>query len=338
MTRFFLKHWFLLGLLIVLSLGLILGNVFSSNSQIIRSISTLDAGWITASILFLMAWSLDSGKILDSLRAPGPVIFSTLINMALLPVVSLLIIKMQLRTDLAIGLLVAIAAPSTMATASVFTRQAHGNDAVSLLVTLITNGLCVLITPFWLTVGATADFSLDATATNNLILRLVYTALIPSVLGQLCRVIPSLRNFVTQRKKNLSTIAQVGILILIFRSIVLNAEALLPKSSGNLILALLIVWIGCLILHTLGLTIGWWGGKWIGFSAKDRIGIAFSASQKTLAIPVLLVADIQAISPEALPLAIFPILVYHASQLLIDTMLIPHFSKHTSKNTSSKLS
>lgn len=331
--KFFLKNWFLSSLILVLVLGLLLGNFLSADSSFINGLSLLDAGWITAVVLFLMAWSLDSAKILESLKAPGPVLFSLLINMALLPLASLIIIKLQLRPDLAIGLLIAIAAPSTMATASVFTRQAKGNDAVSLLVTLLTNSFCVVVTPFWLSVGATSEFALDTSTINNLILRLVYTALIPSVLGQLVRLIPQARSFAASQKKRMGIFAQLGILLLIFRSITLNAESLIPKSSSNLLLALLVVWISCLVLHSLGLVLAWYGGYWIRFSTENRIGIAFSASQKTLAIPVLLVAEIQAISKDALPLAIFPILVFHASQLVMDTLLIPYFSRHVETTT-----
>ena len=57
-----------------------------------------------------------------------------------------------LRGDLAVGLLVAAAAPCTLASAAVWTRRAGGNDAVALMVTIGTNLTCFVVTPLWLLV------------------------------------------------------------------------------------------------------------------------------------------------------------------------------------------
>ena len=64
--------------------------------------------------------------------------------------------RLQLAPDFSFGLMIAASAPSTMAAASVWTRRAKGNDAVSLLVTILTNGFCFLVTPAWLVLATAA--------------------------------------------------------------------------------------------------------------------------------------------------------------------------------------
>ena len=46
-------------------------------------------------------------------------------------------------------LVIAAAVPSTVASAAVWTRRAGGNEIVALIVTVVTNSLCFLVTPLW---------------------------------------------------------------------------------------------------------------------------------------------------------------------------------------------
>ena len=328
MRTFLIRQWFLVGIIAVITLGLISGRLTGSDSNFTAIIHHLHAGWFTAAILFLMSITLDSKKLVGSVRKPGPVIWAILVNMAILPLIAMYVMALQLRTDLAFGLMIAISAPSTMATASVFTRQAKGNDAVSLLVTLLTNGLCVLVTPFWLTLAATPELNLDSNTIHNLIIRLLWTALLPSAAGQLLRLVPAISKMVDPKKAAFGTIAQFGILTLVFRSVFLNADRLLPTNNGpEMIIAMVWVWIACVLLHLIGLALGWWGGIHFGFQREDRIAVSFSASQKTLPIAVFLASDPELFGVHELDLAVFPILVFHASQLIIDTFLIHRFTR-----------
>ncbi len=64
-----------------------------------------------------------------------------------------------LNSELGYGLIVAAAAPCTLASAAVWTRRAGGNDSVAILVTIVTNSLCFVITPMWvyLLIGRASD-------------------------------------------------------------------------------------------------------------------------------------------------------------------------------------
>ena len=80
--------------------------------------------------------------------------------------------------------------------------------------------------------------------------------------------------------------------------------------------ALLLVWASCVGLHVLSMIVASAGAVAAGFSWRDRIAVTFAASQKTLPIGVS-IANI--FVGYGLPFAVFPMLMYHASQLFIDT-------------------
>ena len=80
---FFKKHWFLVGLVSLVGGGLSLGMTFSDatlkgweDGQGFGALAYRAPRLITQVVLFLMAFSLDSGKLRESLRAPLPVLWA----------------------------------------------------------------------------------------------------------------------------------------------------------------------------------------------------------------------------------------------------------------------
>lgn len=317
MTSFLKRHWFLVCLVVLLPIGVVLARSDPPDwvRQVVRSV---DTSWCTGTILFLMAITLNSGRLLDSLRRPAAVLFASGVNQVLIPLLCLPLLSLQTVPDLKSGLLIAASVPCTMAAASVWTRRANGNDAVSLLVTLLTNGFCFLVTPAWITFGSvyfdTADAS-TALSYHELVVRLVVAALLPAIFGQLCRMAESVRTFVDQQKSVLSNMAQMVILLLVFISAFKGGERFDVEQSPFTHTAMLIVWASCIAIHLAGMWLAWHGSGLLGFLESDRRAIAIAGSQKTLPIG-LLVAD-----ATGMPLAIIPMLMYHATQLLIDTWI-----------------
>lgn len=291
-------------------------------------VSVVEVTWLTAMILFLMSFTLDSHQLLSAMRSPIPVVFACAINVGFLPLASIPFSTLQFSADLSIGLVIACSVPCTMAAASVWTRNAGGNDAVSLLVTLLTNGLCFVITPFWISVALGSQIELDP---NSLVQRLVITALIPSLAGQILRQFAVLRTFAIRWKLALGTAALAGILVIVFRSAVLNADQLLPGGSSDLsITGLIVCLICCNILHVSAMGVGWLGAKLLRVQTEDMIAILFASSQKTLPIGVYLATLPGAFSIGPAPIAVFPIIAFHISQLFLDTFIAARIRKNRS--------
>jgi len=279
--------------------------------------------WITAVVLFLMTFTLDSRQFLVSLKKPSPVLFAGLVNLGLLPLLACGLAPLQLTLDFQVGLMIAATVPCTLAAASVWTRKAGGNDAVSLLVTLTTNSLCVIITPFWLAQSTAQNVEFNLW---YMTLRLVQAVLIPTIAGQLLRLIPANARFATARKIPIGVVAQGMILLLVFTA---SMKAGLQLASGEAAIsssALLLVWICCLGLHLTGAAVGWWGSSAMGLPLADRKAILFAASQKTLPIGVLLATDPTMFGNAGVPFAIFPMLMYHTTQLVVDTFIAQRLS------------
>jgi len=311
------RHWFLFGLLVSIPAAASLAQADLPQS-VVDGILSVPTSYCTASILFLMAVTLDSGRLLNSVRRPMPAVLSCGVNQIVLPLLCLPLLAFQKSADLKVGLLIAASVPSTMAAASVWTRRAGGNDAVSLLVTLLTNGLCFVVTPIWMTVGSRWFATTDTSAGlgfQDMVVRLTLAALVPAVIGQVLRGSVPVRSFVDRNKPTFSTVAQLIILLLVFVSSFKGGQHFTSGSmADNLRHAeFATVWVCCIGLHLAAMLILWTTSGTLKIAEEDRRACVFAGSQKTLPIGILVS------QATGLPFSLLPILMYHASQLFIDT-------------------
>jgi len=324
MFSFIQRNWFLVALLILLPLGIALGREDSlpSLATVVHQVPT---PLCTGGILFLMSLTLDTGKLVQSLRRPFPVVTACTVNMFLLPLMCLPLLGLQLTPDFRVGLLIAACVPCTMAAASVWTRKAGGNDAVSLLVTLITNASCFMVIPAWMELGraafGTADTA-DAVSFGDMMVRLMLGALLPAMLGQIARRSSSIRVWVDSNKSLISNLAQSIILTLVFVSSFKGGQEFDFDGTGGLPHeALLVVWGSCIVLHLAAALAAWWLAGLLQFAEADRRAVVFAGSQKTLPIG-LLVAE-----ATGMPFSIIPMLLFHGSQLFFDTWIASRLQK-----------
>ncbi|WP_166826112.1 bile acid:sodium symporter family protein [Thalassoroseus pseudoceratinae] len=340
-VAFIRKQWFLASLLIVIPLGLGVGvRVSPTDWQEIAS--GLPAGLIsfmsaysrlaTATILFLMSFSLESRRLGEAIRSPFPVLVAVLINYAAMPLLAFPLSKMQLTPDFAIGLAISASVPCTMAAASVWTRKAAGNDAISLMVTMFTNGVCFLVTPFWIAFLIGQSIDLDPAA---MMWRLALSVLLPCLLGQLCRTAKSPREWATRNKTQLGVVAQLLILTLILLASISGGQSLNGNGAGPGTWAILLVLASGIALHLIAMVGAWAVSRGFGFKRDDMKAVLFAASQKTLPIGVLIATDPTMLgNPNLLgegvgvPFAVFPMLMFHASQLFIDTAVAGYLAKN----------
>ncbi|NQV26333.1 MAG: bile acid:sodium symporter [Rhodopirellula sp.] len=328
------KHrWFLIALLTMITSGLVIGS--QSSPETVASFKSLvPTKPLTAFVLVLMAFSLNSQQLKSSFRAPAPVVWACLVNFGLLPMLGLFLIRFQMTPDFRIGLMIAVSTPCTLAAASVWTRKAGGNDAVSLLTTLVTNAACFALTPFWLNLGTSQSASLDA---GDLTERLVLVVLLPTLLGQALRIPRKAADFATRNKTPIGVVAQSCILSLVFLSALGGGVQFQKANIGTQLTAVVLVWACCIALHLVALAVAWFGGGLLGFARPERIGAAFSGSQKTLPIGVYLATDPEIFGGSSVvdglpvPFAVFPMLMFHASQLFLDTIVADRLARKGSE-------
>jgi sodium/bile acid cotransporter 7 len=329
MKAFFQEHWFLLTLAAVIAGGMTTGLL--GYAPVVQPVTgLLNPRWITACVLFLMAFSLNSDHLTAAFRAPGPVLLASLINFCFVPLAAWLLMPMQQTHDFRLGLMIAASVPCTTAAASVMTRKARGNDAVSLLATIATNMSCFVLTPLWLHWTADAEVNLP---TGKLMLQLLEAVLTPTIAGQLLRQPAPLHAFAVRHKAAIGVAALILIEVMVVTAALSAGQALhrMPlgssaagaASGGTRALAGLspggvaLVWGSCVLIHLSALSIGWWLARITGNARAEASAVAFAGSQKTLPIGIY----VSGLFTARYPFVMFPMLLYHTSQLFLDTWL-----------------
>jgi sodium/bile acid cotransporter 7 len=316
MSQLWKQFWFLLALGGILSSGIAAG-YFAPTAFVDTYLTVVRPNITTAVVLFLMAYSLDSSQLRESLRRPGAAVWGSVVNLGLLPLVAAVAARGLTPPDFSLGLIITSVAPCTLATASVFTRRAGGNDAISLLVTLLTNSACVVVTPLWLQalVSRTTELELSA-----IVRQLVLCVLLPTLLGQLALIPRASRAWARRVHRKMSLASQLIVLLIVSVAAMkggweLRRQAAWPPLSDFGSMAAM-----CLVVHVVGLAGGWYGGEWLRLSPEDRIATAIAGSQKTLPVGLLIATNPSVVSA-AVPFVTFPLLVFHAIQLVLDTAL-----------------
>lgn len=312
--------WFLFALIVALGLG---------NWQGVNFLWLADLKWlrisIVVSVIFLMALGVPLAELMKQVARPYPTLLAACINMLFMPLAAWLF-GFALPPSLAGGFLVAAAIPCTLASAAVWTRRAGGEDSIAMLVMLITNLTCFFVTPLWLLLLLGKDIQLDV---NKMIGELFLLVLIPSLLAQALRYrFARVAKFAQKYKVSLSTIAQIGILLMVmlgsiqmYRST--SNESRLTSSAAYL--PYIQATLAAVVLHGIALAIGWYTAGAMKFSRREQIGIAISGSQKTLMVGLQICIDCG--------VSILPMVLYHISQLLMDTLLADWWAKHNRKTS-----
>jgi sodium/bile acid cotransporter 7 len=228
-----------------------------------------------------------------------------------------------LNQEMGAGLILAAAVPSTLASAAVWTRRAGGNDSIAMMVTVITNSICFLVTPawvFWILGEQILGFN-----ASEIISKLLLFVVVPMAVGQALRGLPGGADWATSKKPAFSLIAQIGILAMVLLgSIRLGNSVQLQSSALNLNQILLII-VMVSALHLLLFSIGILAGRATNQSVADQIAIGFAGSQKTLMVGLGVAVS--------MGLNIIPIVAYHAMQLIIDTLIADRYRIANSTDT-----
>jgi sodium/bile acid cotransporter 7 len=313
MLAFLRQRWFLLALLAMLLGGMAWPD---AAGPLVR---WLPSDVVVAAVTFVMALALESSALWGAARRPGPAWLATTLNSGLAPPLGWLASRL-LSAELATGVIVAATVPCTLASAAVWTRRARGNDAVAFLVTVITNLTCFFMVPawLWLLVGGEAPAGVRRAKIDygQIAIGLVLLVVLPIIVAQLLRQWHAIGDWAVRRKEWLSHVAQCGVLLMVLIGAVDCGERLSAAtngavlSSGNVARMILAV----TAVHVALLASGFGLAKLLRFSRADAVAVAFSGSQKTLMVGAYLALSVG-------PLAILPMVAYHAAQLVIDTLV-----------------
>lgn len=283
---------------------------------------------IVLSVMSMMAAPVPLELFVKAVCRPWPGLLASAVCMAGLPLLGWLASRV-LQADLAGGLLVACCVPSTLASSAVITRKAGGDDTVAILVTLLTNLSCVVITPLWLVflMGSATKLGL-----LDLVRELAILVVLPIAVVQAIRWrSPRFAAWANARRNNLAVCCQVGILAMVMLgSVQMGSRWFDPHTPSTVSMPQLAIVIAVgLGIHLLALMLGWWLSKLTGIARPQAIGVSFSGSQKTLMIGLNLALDYG--------VSILPMISYHVSQLLADAFIAEFWARQGKKLSSSSV-
>lgn len=322
MKKFVSRRWFLIVLCSVLIIGI-------SQARYLEPLSKLRVirYGIVATVLFLMALPLDIRDMWAALRRPGAPLLASAVNFGLTPLFAWglaagLSVLGLLGTELQLGLFVAATTPCTLASAAVWTRRARGNDSVALMVTVLTNATCFLITPLWLFVMTGQQARAESLEVSNMVVRLGLLVVLPMTLAQTLRLVfRPVAHWSSANKTGLGVLAQCGVLSMVFMGAIRTGLRISADGKQPLLLAEFLVMVAAVItVHLAMLAAGMRVARLLGFGRKEEIAVGIAGSQKTLMVGLQVGMD--------LGVSILPIVVYHVSQLFLDTIIADKIRRH----------
>ena len=308
-----LRHnWFLVALAALFALGFVA-------HEVLRPLA--DQVWlrtcIVALAMFLMGLSLEAGAIWNALRRPWATLLAVGVTFGLLPLIAWAISPLLTR-EFAGGLLVAAVTPCTMASATVWTRKAGGNDSAATVVTVVTNLICFLVTPAWMYVLTGAQSQQSLGEFGGMVVQLLLTVVLPVIVAQILRLHPLVSEWSTRRKGSLSLGSQYCILLMVTIGAIHTGEKLSGAGTSgtgptNAALELLAMIAAVFFVHVSSFWLGFGLARVFRLPWGDQVAVAFSGSQKTLMVGMKVSIDSH--------FSVLPMVTYHIGQLFIDTVL-----------------
>jgi solute carrier family 10 (sodium/bile acid cotransporter), member 7 len=310
MTAFLTKYWFFAGIIIVVLFG------FSLRSQHswVQEYHVLTIGIFIA--FFITGLSLDTSQFgvqVLQFKAPLAAMISSLV---LIPLLSWLLAVLVFPPEYVIGVCIIATAPVTVVSGTVMTAVGRGNVPLSLFICVLGNFIGVFTIPFSLKLLVEAGGNIDLPLLDMLS-KLVVTVLVPIVLGNLVQ--SPLKAFRSRYKPAFSVFQQCIVLLIIFNAV--SGSSTHIREAGTS-LPLLLAFV--IFLHALILCMNYGISKVIRLDRSSTTAFTIHTSQKTLAVSYVVWSGYFA---SQYPLALIPGIVYHLTQMIMDTFVAERFRK-----------
>jgi sodium/bile acid cotransporter 7 len=302
------SHWFIVGLITVLTAALVAPEWAP---RLGRGQDLLFAAMFLATGLTLPGSALRGA--LTNLRFHAWVQGISLVAFPLLGLgldrtLALLGVDPHLR----LGLLLTCCLPTTISSCVQLTRLAGGDEAAAICTAALGNLLGIVLTPFWALLLAGSHLEVEPWPVVRQLLLIIA---LPLAVGQALR--PWLAAWATRHRTRLNTASTLALLTAMWG---IFAAAFRGGVSGLTPVGLGILIVGICVLFLLVL-----GGAWtlfgrLGFPPAQRIAGAICSTQRTAAMGLPVLSVLLAGDP-ALGLCLAPLVTWHISQNVLTGLL-----------------
>ena len=222
------------------------------------------------------------------------------------------------------------ALPSTVSSSVVMVSIAKGNIPAAIFNASISGIIGIAITPLWMGLFVTEIAS--AFDFSSIYSKLFLQILVPVILGVLLQKYWG--DLVRKHSSKLTLFDKSIILLIIYKSFAESfADALFTRVS---ILDLLLLFVGVLaifliVFFTTGLI-----SKLLGFNMEDRITAQFCGTKKSL-VHGTVFSKILFGNMAGLGLILLPLMLFHASQIMIISAIASRFARKVSEEQADQL-
>jgi len=314
MSVFLLRHWFLIGLAVVIALAALVPWFGARGGplkpEITLHLAVAAAFLVSGMTLPLARLRAAAGRVRLHLFIQG---FSFVLIPALVWSALPLLMWCGASTALAQGFVVLACLPTTIASCVIFTRAAGGNEAGALCNSVLGNLLGLVVTPalLLLLLGTHGEAPI-----SMVFQQLSLEVLLPLLLGQAAQLLAGPRAASFERLRQLPSVFLLYLIFCVFCSTFSTSTS--EDASRDLLIAA----VGVAVLHVGLLMLCWWLSSWrsLGFDRPDRIAVLLCSTQKTLALGVPMLSILYGHHPQLAWLTL-PLICYHPLQLVISGVL-----------------
>ncbi len=238
-------------------------------------------------------------------QAPRGLLVGSALQLAILPLIGLLLMQMPgLGATLAVGVVIVAACPGGT-TSNLISFLARGNVALSIILTVIASLATIATLPFWVNIALELA-GLDHGDTPlhlpflKTVLMLSVLILVPVAIGMVIRG----RNaaLAARADRVVSLFGALVLLLLIIGIAWTNRERL-----GSL---LALAGPACAALNVAGIALGMLGGRLAGLSGQDSLTVAVELGIKNSTIGLLVAMTLLNNTEMAVPSAVYGIMMY----------------------------
>lgn len=228
-----------------------------------------------------------------------------------------------------LGVFFVAALPSTVSSSVVMVSIARGNIPAAIFNASVSSLMGVFLTPVIMSIVIVAGESGGALGLGDMVLKLVFQVIVPIALGMLlCRKMGS---WASRNSRMLRNFDQGVILLIVFSSFCESFQrGMFEGISWWLILGLSLAMVALFAVVYLIVALVC---KWLKFNREDRITALFCGSKKSLVHGTVMSSVIFA-GNAAMGVILLPIMIYHALQLVIVSVIAQKFERESDTTNS----
>jgi len=293
----------------------------------------ITAQWMAVMFIFCMAGILiKTSELSKAVTRCGFNSFVLLFNFigvsAIVYSATRLLIKWNLLNDgMADGMIVCSCMPMSVSMVIVFTRTAMGETANATLVAPASSLISVFLSPLLILFYIGTKTKIDL---PSVIVKLLLRVLLPMIIGQLLRLF--VKPVVTFVEDNITTFKrsqEYALIYIVYSVFCKTFQQTIEGAEFMDIVSMAVFQFTLLVICTI---IAWICLK-ILFRDSPRLRVMgiFGCVQKSAAVGIPLIGAIYEHDPKLAGLYTLPLLIWHPSQMILGSALVPHLAEGVKK-------